>query len=270
MKFDLFLSEVDKLGGILKYSSSGTFSASATTELKKIPFHTLFSQEILSGLRNRHSENARLLEHDCVFSDECLVLFVHDHFTIEIYHWLYSDTGIHDHNFQGAFQCLDGEDHQVEFHFENAKEIFEGLEQGKLIEVSNSIIRPGDTQEIRSEDHFIHAVAHSPSTWNLCVRTKGDKSQVLKAYHTQGYRYALRKDREEMLLSHGLDALKLETLDSADLLHVFHMLGTKPGHHDVRLKVDRLLSERHAVSYLKMSEETAAYLNQLGRVAKNY
>lgn len=230
----------------------------------------MFSQEILSDLRKRHSENSRFLEHDCVFSDECLVLFVHENFSIEIYHWLYSDTGIHDHNFQGAFQCLEGEDHQVEFRFENPKEVFEGLEKGNLIEVRSTIIRPGDTQEIRNEDHFIHAVAHSPSTWNICVRTKGDRSQVLKAYHTQGYRYALRKDREEALLANDLEALKLEKLESADLLHVFHMLGTRSGHHDIRIQVDRLLSERHSVSYLKMSEETAAYLNQMGRVAKNY
>lgn len=230
----------------------------------------MFSQDILPELRKRHSENAHHLEHDCVFSDECLVLFVHEQFTIEIYHWLYSDTGIHDHNFQGAFQCLEGEDHQVEFRFENEREVFEGLEEGKLVELSNGIIRPGDTQEIRNEDHFIHAVAHAPSTWNLCIRTKGDKSQVLKAYHTKGYRYALRKDREQKLLAFELDDLKLETLDSFDLLHVFHMLGTKSGHHDIRIKVDRHLTERHGVSYLSMSEETARYLNQMGRVAKNY
>ena len=59
-------------------------------------------------------------------------------------------------------------------------------------------------------------------------------------------------------------------MDSSDLLHVFHMLGTKPGHHDIRIKVDKHLSDRHGVSYLAMSEETARYLNQMGRVAKNY
>ncbi len=265
-----FLSEVDRLGSILKDAPTGTFSSPAFTLLKEIPFHKMFTREILPELRARQSENRQHLEHDCVFSDECLVLFVHEKFTIEVYHWLYSDTGIHDHNFQGAFQCLEGEDHQVEFRFENEKEIFEGLEAGRLVEVSRKIIRPGDTQEIKNNDHFIHAVAHSPSTWNLCIRTKGDQTQVLKAYHTRGYRYALRKDREQKLLEYELDELKLDSLESADLLHVFHMLGTKPGHHNIRIKVDRELSERHGVSYLSMSEETARYLNEMGRVAKNY
>lgn len=265
-----FLSEVDRLGGILKDAPTGSFSTDATKLLSKVAFHEKFSQEILPELRKRHSEKSHLLEYDCVFSDECLVLFVHEHFTIEIYHWLYSDTGIHDHNFQGAFQCLEGEDHQVEFQFENPKEIFEGLEAGKLIELSKAIIRPGDTQEIRNDDRFIHAVAHSPSTWNICIRTKGDKSQVLKAYHTQGYRYALRKDREQNLLMYELDDLKIETLESADLLHVFHMLGTKPGHHEIRKNIDLFLHQRHQISYLSISSMTAEYLNELGRIAKSY
>lgn len=265
-----FLAEIDRLGSILEDVPEGYFSRAAFAFLKEIPFHTMFSQNILHDLRYRHSENASLLEHACVFSDECLVLYVGENFSIEVYHWLYSDTGIHDHNFEGAFQCLEGEDHQVEFRFENGNEIFEGLEAGKLVEVSNAIIHPGNTQEIKNKDDFIHAVAHAPSTWNICIRTKGDQTQVLKAYHTQGYRYALRKDREQKLLKIELEDLNLETLDSADLLHVFHMLGTKPGHHDIRKKVDQHLSRRHAISYLSMSEETARYLNEMGRVAKNY
>lgn len=265
-----FLSEVDRLGDMLKDVPAGDFSRTTFQKLSQIPFHSMFSQDILPDLRTRHSDNRKYLEYDCVFSDECLVLHAHENFTIEIYHWLYSDTGIHDHNFQGAFQCLEGEDHQVIFRFENEREVFEGLEEGKLIEVSQSVIRPGDTQEIRNQDHFIHAVAHSPSTWNICVRTKGDKTQILKAYHTQGFRYALRKDREEKLLAFELGDLKINSLESTDLLHVFHMLGTKPGHQDIRIKVDRELAERHGVSYLAMSEETARYLNEMGRVAKNY
>lgn len=266
----IFLSEVDRLGAILQDAPADNFCEQAFTLLTQVPFNQMFSQNILASLRNRHSENSHLLEHDCVFSDECIVLYVGTNFTIEIYHWLYSDTGIHDHNFNGAFQCLEGEDHQIEFHFQAEREVFEGLEAGRLIEVSHQIIRPGDSQMIRNQDHFIHAVAHAPSTWNICIRTKGDKQQVLKAYHTEGYRYALRKDREEKLLESELHNLELEKLDSTDLLHVFHMLGTKPGHHDIRKKVDSLLGKRHAISYLSVTESTSRFLNDLGRVAKAY
>ncbi len=266
----IFLTEVDRLGSILKEVPAGQFSKEAFTQLSQIPFHRMFSQSILDLLRTRHAESSQNLEHDCIFSDECLVLYAGNDFTIEIYHWLYSDTGIHDHNFDGAFQCLEGEDHQVEFKFNIEREVFEGLEAGNLVEVSNKIIRPGDTQEIRNQDHFIHAVAHAPSTWNICIRTKGDKKQVLKAYHTEGFRYALTKDREDKLLANELYQLKLETLTSTDLLHVFHMLGTKPGHQDIRKKVDALLNERHAISYLSIMESTSRYLNELGRVAKDY
>lgn len=265
-----FLSEVDRLGNLLNKTPTGNFSKDAFTHLSRVPFHQMFSQEILDDLRARHAQNEHLLEHDCIFSDECIVLYVGSHFTIEIYHWLYSDTGIHDHNFDGAFQCLEGEDHQVEFRFETEKEIFEGMETGKLTEVANTIIRPGDTQKILNQDHFIHAVAHAPSTWNICVRTSGDKDQVLKAYHTQGFRYSLRKDREEKLKQTGLENLKPESLDSTDLLHLFHMLGTKSGHHDIRKTVDALLMDRHKISYLNISEETSQYLNELGKIAKNY
>ncbi len=266
----IFLTEVDRLGALLSDATAGNFSKAAYTQLSQVPFHSMFTQSILGILRNRHAENTHLLEHDCVFSDECLVLYVGTNFTIEIYHWLYSDTGIHDHNFNGAFQCLEGEDHQIEFHFQNEREVFEGLEAGRLIEVNNQIIRPGDTQMIRNQDHFIHAVAHAPSTWNICIRTRADKKQILKAYHTEGFRYALRKDREEKLLEKELHELALESLDSPDLLHVFHMLGTKPGHHDIRKKVDALLVERHAIPYLSIAENTSRYLNDLGRLAKSY
>ena len=265
-----FLSEVDRLGNLLKETPEGNFSKAAYSLLSRVPFHRMFSQEILDELRARHAENDHLLPHDCIFSDECIVLYVGSTFTIEIYHWLYSDTGIHDHNFDGAFQCLEGEDHQVEFRFESEKEIFEGMESGKLIEITKAIIKPGDTQKIRNQDHFIHAVAHAPSTWNICVRTAGDKDQVLKAYHTQGFRYSLRKDREEKLRGIALEEVNPENLDSTDLLHLFHMLGSKSGHHDIRRKVDTLLNERHAISYLNIFEGTSQYLNQLGRVAKNY
>lgn len=265
-----FLSEVDRLGEILKDVPVGNFSAEATRLLKNVAFQRLFSQNIVPELRKRHSENAPLLDHDCNFSDECLVLYVGPDYTIELYHWLYSDTGIHDHNFQGAFQCLEGEDHQIEFHFKTERKVFEGLEAGRLLEVSNHVIVPGETQEIRNQDHFIHAVAHSPSTWNLTVRTKGDSSQVLKAYHTEGYRYALRKDREEKLRETELSEIKTEELSSTDLLHLFHMLGTKSGHHDIRRNIDCLLNERHTISYLSMMEATSRFLNELGRVAKKY
>lgn len=266
----IFLAETDRMGAILENAPAGKFSYEAYSLLSQVPFHRMFSPSILNALRERHASHSHRLEHDCVFSDECLVLYVGENFTIEIYHWLYSDTGIHDHNFNGAFQCLAGEDHQVEFKFHPEREIFEGLEAGKLVEVTNKIIRPGDTQEIRNEDHFIHAVAHAPSTWNICIRTKGDQEQTLKAYHTAGYRYALRKDREEKLLEKELSKINPGALDSTDLLHLFHMLGTKSGHHEIRKTIDALLNERHQISYMEIMDGTSKYLNDLGRVAKDY
>jgi hypothetical protein len=201
----IFLDEVDRIGAILEGAPITNFSSEAFTLLGQVPFHRMFSQSILKLLRQRHSENSSLLEYDCVFSEECLVLFVGSCFTIEIYHWLYSDTGIHDHNFDGAFQCLEGEDHQVEFRFQAEREVFEGLEAGRLLEVSKKIMRPGDTQMIRNQDHFIHAVAHALSTWNICIRTRPDKIQDLNAYHTEGFRYNLRKERVQKLLKKELD-----------------------------------------------------------------
>lgn len=263
------LREVDRLGNSLVHAS-GDFSSTARELLSAVPFHEMFSSNNVEHLRERHRSNAHLLEHDCAFSDECLVLFVHETFTIELYHWLYSDTGIHDHNFQGAFQCLEGEDHQVEFEFREPVDVFEGLERGELLQMKESVLRPGDTQEIRNQDRFIHAVAHAPSTWNLTIRTKGDFTQVLKAYHVDGYRYALRKEREQKLQLAEVSAENIAEFDSCDLLHLFHMLVYKPGHHEMKKQIAGILEKRHDLPYLRIMENTADFLNDLGKVAKNY
>ncbi len=263
-----FLSLVDRLGEELKNSPDGQFSNRAFNLLRQNSFHKYFSQDLLPELRIRHKENLSFLEHDCVFSDECLVLYVNDLFTIEVYHWLYSDTGIHDHNFQGAFQCLEGEDHQVEFEFIPERTVFEGLDEGQLKEINRLVLKPGDTQEIKDRDHFIHAVAHSPSTWNLCVRTKGNQAQILKAYHVKGFSYALDRAREERLKT--TSDYRFEEMDSPDLLHLFHLLGYQTGNFEKQKSIDLMLRNRHSIAYLEITNVTSNYLNQLGRTAKNY
>jgi hypothetical protein len=255
-----FLSEIDRIGAILEMAPVSNFSMCAFEVLSSTPLYKYFSLDLLPELRLRHADIESKLEHPCVFSDECFLLYQGKEFSIELYHWLYSDTGIHDHNFRGAFQCISGENHQVEFHFEPESVVFEGLEKGKLVKASEEVLVPGSTQEIRNEDHFIHTVCHAPSTFNLCIRTKAEKAQVLNAYHVDGYRYALKKNVE-------LDTSDLSDLSSNELLHLFHMPSTKT---DVQKTIDTLLSKRHDISYMSYMQETSKFLNDLGRVAKNY
>ena len=247
-----FLAAIDAIGESIdgKELTWSEFPSVAAGELTHSSLPALFSSQNLDELRERHRECEKKLGRKFEFSDECFYLYVGKDFTIELYHWLYSDTAIHDHDFQGAFQCLKGRNFQREFRYHPEKELFEGCETGRMEQLPAREIAPGDIELIRDEDQFIHVVSHEDSTFNLCIRTTKKGERPLRVYHIDGLRFSVPDP------------------DSDELLAIVH--HGKIGDHDRKLTANEVLRERHGIDFIGSQEKTWKFLSDLSKTAKGY
>ncbi len=253
-----FLDTIDEIGKAIaeKLPENGDFSAFASSQLQKYSLPVLFTEKLLPDLRLRHQQMEPLKGRSCNFSDECFILYLGENFSIEMYHWDYRDTAIHDHDFQGAFQCLKGLNHQMQFRYEPGNFLFTGMEQGELIQDHSRKVSPGEIEIIKDEDHFIHVVSHETSTFNLCIRTNTDGSRPLRVYHTDGIRYTVPGMGDE-ILTIGDD------LSSEQLLYAFHSLPLTQ-----KKQAAHLLEKRYGIDFLKSQQKTWNFLSALSDLAK--
>jgi hypothetical protein len=180
-----------------------------------------------------------------------------------MYHWDYRDTAIHDHDFQGAFQCLKGLNHQLQFEYVQGSLLFPGMERGVLKQRENRKVFPGEIEIIRNEDHFIHVVSHETSTFNLCIRTNTDGSKPLRVYHVDGIRYVVPVNNERLEELEKDKDYPIEDFTSEELLFAFH------NHPFMQKKrAGNLLFERYGIDFLKSQQETWNFLSALSDLAK--
>ncbi len=260
-----FLGTIDEIGRTIegKFSEQDDFSALVSAELKKHSLPSLFTETLLPELRQRHEDMEPLKGRSCNFSDECFILFLGNGFSIEMYHWDYRDTAIHDHDFQGAFQCLKGLNHQMQFEYVAGATLFPGMESGVLKQLGKRKVSPGEIEIIRNEDHFIHVVSHETSTFNLCIRTNTEGTKPLRVYHIDGIRYVVPMNNERLERLELDKDFPIHDFSSEELLFAFH------NHPFIQKKrAGSLLSERHKVDFLKSQQETWSFLNQLSETAK--
>lgn len=255
-----FLAAVDEMGKTIDGMTLTweNFPSIAAQELQQKNLPSLFQTDLISELRIRHAAMEEILGRKFNFSDECFYLYVGNGFTIELYHWLYSDTAIHDHDFQGAFQCLRGKNFQREYRYHRGKELFADFEQGRLEELSAREIHPGNIELIRDEDRFIHVVSHEDSTFNLCIRTTKKGDRPLRVYHLDGIRFSVPENLE--------NKASVEGLTSEELLAIVHYGNS--GGNDRKIRAAEILKARHQVDFLKSQRMTWDFLNKLSSEAK--
>lgn len=262
-----FLQTIDNIGRTIEESlhSRSDFSALVSSELKKYSLPELFHEKLLPELRKRHEDMEPLKGRSCHFSDECFILFIGTGFSIELYHWDYRDTAIHDHDFLGAFQCLKGLNHQMQFQYVSGNFIFNGMENGELKPLGSRKVFPGEIEIIQDEDKFIHVVSHETSTFNLCIRTNTDGSKPLRVYHIDGIRYFIPMNNDRLKKLEKDKDYPIQDFSSEELLFAFH-------NHPLAQKklAGKRLAEKHGIDFLNSQQETWAFLNKLSETAKGY
>jgi hypothetical protein len=265
-----FLDAVDDLSRkVIEGTSSGeNFADVAFEVLSRTNLASLFSEQQLPALLNRHNEVNAGLPTDLGFSEEVFILFRNHAFSVEVYHWKERDTAIHDHSFEGTFQCLKGDNYQLEFQFDLVKSHCDDLDEGHLKRHATRSLRPGDSEKIKDKDQFIHCVAHAPSTYNICVRTRKSGVPLLRQYLITGLRYRFDKELCTNLKKLDLSAtLDLKNWASKDLLHLLH-LSRESSERDLRVEIDRILNKRYGISYLDGHEKTADFLSKVSVMSK--
>ncbi len=91
---------------------------------------------------------------------------------VDIYFWLTSTIGIHDHGFAGAFSVVEGSSIEVEYDFSVNTRYNESLMSGALQRRDICVNRKGAVRPIAPGRDFIHSLFHldSPSV-SLVIRT---------------------------------------------------------------------------------------------------
>lgn len=150
-------------------------------ELVSYSFHKKFTSH----------QNFKFLE----FSDLPITIARGDRCFIDVYFWRRRPTTIHNHHFAGAFQCLEGNNEDLEFKFKSNRRLGKFHALGELIINDTRTLRPGDVVQIDLLDKFIHQNHHhSDLTVNLCFRTSDVSKKNLSNYTFSGLRF--EKDSE--------------------------------------------------------------------------
>lgn len=120
------------------------------------------------------------------FSNFSLTINGGSNFLLDIYIWHERQTGIHDHNFAGAFQILRGKYLQKTFQHIPARRISLGWEEGELKGSGWSEINLFDVEQIPHSPAFIHQVSHLEDLCvTLCLRSP-PTSNHLRIFTTDG------------------------------------------------------------------------------------
>ncbi len=111
------------------------------------------------------------LNPDSSFGNPPITLFYSsDHnFVLDLYIWNDSQTAIHGHSFEGAFQVLQGKSVEMTYEFHSDSE---GTPWGKIIPRNIHFLNVGEVREIDLHEKLIHRVVHlSSPTVSLVLRT---------------------------------------------------------------------------------------------------
>jgi hypothetical protein len=172
------------------------------------------------------------------FSDLPVTLAMGNHCFLDLYFWRRRPTVIHDHHFTGAFQCLVGNNLDLEFEFHRTRKLGDFHEVGELKLIQKRQMTPGAIARIELLDKFIHQNHHQADlTVNLCFRTPDFGKTNLSNFLYSGLRF--EKDQgliarlnrlEKVIFFEGVHINQLElTLDDALAFVIRHHRSQSQG-----------------------------------------
>lgn len=124
------------------------------------------------------------------FSDLPITLVTGQDCFLDIYFWRRRPTVIHDHHFTGAFQCIEGNNVDLEFEFIRSQRLGLYHDLGTLNLKKSRILKKGDIAPIDHLDKFIHQNHHQAElTINVCFRTPDIGETNLSNYLYSGLRF---------------------------------------------------------------------------------
>lgn len=151
-------------------------------------------QELVEGYLNQKTlpaQNFPSLE----FSDLPLTIARGEHCFIDFYFWRRRPTAIHNHHFAGAFQCLEGNNIDLQYTFKTREKLTKFHAMGELTLVKTSELKTGAIQSIDFQDKFIHQNHHqSDLTVNLCFRSLDVPKSHIANFLFSGLRYEKSPD----------------------------------------------------------------------------
>src|SRR3712207_292666 len=80
----------------------------AAESLRAASFHRQFDEEEIIDWVNRAPSLPRQFDPRSSFGQPPLTVWAAEHFVLDLYFWVDTDTSIHDHSFSGAFTNLSG------------------------------------------------------------------------------------------------------------------------------------------------------------------
>jgi hypothetical protein len=109
------------------------------------------------------------------FGEPAVTVWRDENFLIDIYFWVGPRISIHDHSFSGAFTVLKGNSLHIQYDFEMHQNMGELIRLGNVQIKQYSLMREGDTHEIRAGSQFIHQLWHlSHPSISMVIRTHND------------------------------------------------------------------------------------------------
>ena len=239
------------------------FHREAAELLKSACLHDSFNfQELVQASFDRKKAPDQYFRH-LEFSDLPITVARGENCFIDLYFWRRRPTVIHNHHFMGAFQCLKGNNVDLEFKFSETKKLTKFISVGKVQELHSRILKPGDIAEINYLDKFIHQNHHQADlTINLCFRTPEQNKANISNYLFSGLRYEKdgktleRVDR--LLRLTQIDDFDFKTLDLT-LDDAVHFL-IQTAHHNSQN--NRFLKLRDFL-HKKLMKETGVSIDKL-------
>ncbi len=129
------------------------------------------------------------------FSDLPVTLARGENCFIDLYFWRRRPTAIHNHHFAGAFQCLEGNNIDLQYKFKKREKLSKFHTMGQLSLVKTSELKTGAIQGIDFQDKFIHQNHHQAElTVNLCFRTFDIAKTNIANFLFTGLRYEKNSD----------------------------------------------------------------------------
>ncbi len=217
-----------------------------------------------------HAQNYQSFQ----FSDLPITLAMGEHCFLDLYFWRRRPTVIHDHHFTGAFQCLRGQNVDLEFEFIKTKKLTAFHDLGELKLKSSRTLTQGHIAPIDLLDKFIHQNHHQADlTINACLRTPEIGETNLSNYLYSGLRFEKepllmgRVSRLLTLINMGeFDTQKLN-LSLEDALHflviTYRSQSNSTKFRDLRGRLSGMVSSELGVNIDSLMDLHDAKMNEL-------
>ncbi len=151
--------------------------------LEEMPAHRHFQPDELLEAVVRTPDFVNRGSSD-TFGQPSVPVYLSSAFHIEVLYWFHATTGIHQHNFAGAFQVLSGSSVHASYAFDVTERVHPSLHLGSTRLRSIELLAQGDTRRILPGTRFAHALFHmdSPST-TIVVRTHPQREYDPEMYY---------------------------------------------------------------------------------------